>query len=256
MKFEYKHKNIILAFSILAAIISVAIVIFESVVRDDYVSGSLTTFLVLGGMVLLIIGQFSNFENTKTKSMFTFVAYCIYLIIYGRYFVSTSWGVAFNAVGNQVLRSVNSIFGVFCAISFILLIASLIAYTTSRNPKDSIHLLKISGVLLLVFSSLFCLGDIVAYIIDFGEESVRIELTQSALNSSMYLVISIVVFFMTFFLEKTSYFKMRSESKNSGSSKRWMSEKDKLNTLKKYRELLESGAISKEEFDKKKNEIM
>lgn len=255
MKIEYKHKNLVLAFSIIAAAISVGGVLFESIVEQEFVSGSATTFMVLMGMVLLIIGQFSHFENRHTQSLFSFSSYILYLVIYGGYFFKISWGVATENDGNQILRSVNSIFGVFCAISFALLVISLILNSTSRNPNDSIHLLRISGLLLLIFSSLFCLGDIIASTISIDGSNVSIELTESAFSSSMYLVISIIVFLITFFMDKNSYIGAQGKTNfKRGSS--YMSEKDKLDTLKRYKELLEKGTITQEEFDSKKKDLI
>jgi len=255
MKIEYKHKGLILAFSILASAISTGGVLFQSIVQQQYVAGTPTTFFVLGGMVLLIIGQFSHFENNHTQSIFAFAAYITYLVIYGGYFAKTSWGVLENE-GNQVLRSINSIFGVFCAISFALLIVSLVLYFSKRNPKDSIHLLHVSVLLLLIFSSLFCLGDIIASTISVNGNSVSVSLTEAAFSSSLYLVVSIIVFLMTFYMDKSSYIRSEENINYRRSSSGNMSEKEKLDTLKRYRELLEEGIITQKEFDSKKKELI
>lgn len=262
MLFEFKHRGIILTLSIIAAIIVIASNIIDNVVHDGFEVGSITTFLVLGAMLLFIIGQYTHFENPRVKARFSFASYIVYLIIYGRYFLSTIWSTS-ALTENVWVKSVNSILGVFCALSFIFLIISLVMNSISNSRVDSYSLLKISGVLLLVFTFLFGVGDFIASSTSesFGtmnQNELGIFIVESILSPLMYILVSILIFFMTFFLSKDSKIVMRNKDKKYRYTKKpiGMTEKEKLDTLKKYQDLLDNGIITKEEFEQKKKKLI
>jgi len=257
MKFSYKYQKTVVILSMVAALLSIVGVIFQSVITREYQTGTFVTFLVIGCMVLLIISNFAQFENKKLPAMFDFIAYCIYLFIYGNYFIKTSYNMSQNITVNVVLQSVNSIFGVFCGVSFVLLVASLIVYSCASKPKDSLHLLQISGLLLLMFSVLFCGGNIAAASIELiGNGSISV-VSSLVFESAMYLVVSVIVFFITYFIKKEPFNDREStRNGNTVSSQDILSEKEKAETLKRFGDLLKEGAISKEEFDKKKKALL
>jgi len=257
MKFSYKYQITVVILSMVAALLSIVGVIYQSVITNHYQAGTFVTFLIISCMVLLIISNFAHFENRKLPTMFNFIAYCIYLFIYGNYFVKTSYSVSQNSGDNVVLQSVNSIFGVFCGVSFVLLVASLIVYSCATKPKDSLHLLQISGLLLLMFSVLFCGGNIVgASLALIGNGSISV-VSSLVFESTMYLVVSIIVFFITYFIKKEPFNERESlKNGNTVNSQYVLTEKEKAETLQRFGDLLKEGAISKEEFDRKKKELL
>lgn len=269
MTFKFQYRKTVIAIAVIATFISIIRVILESSIQSRIVN-IFPTFLILAGAVILIIGQFSHFENKNMPSTFTFVAYCVFLVIELGYVFSNLFGNLFSQIVASAFpwirwnfwSSVNIVFALLTIISYILLVASLIMFSTEKHHKDSFRLLRLSSLLLLIFSTLYCLVFIVSPIIYLELNNISYDVTLFVIYFGvpqvLHLFITILIFLMTFFMDKDSTLRSNKPKVRSRPNVRMvgMSEKEKLETLKKYQGLVENGVITREEFEEKKKKLL
>ena len=216
--------------------------------------------------VLLLIAYFGKFSKSKTPDILNFIGY-LFLILFlvsviGS--ISTIANVAYGQTGSNSTNLVMQILlWTFSALSWLTLIVSIISLalvSSKKNQTDMLHLANICNILLIVFLSLSCLFSFFAVF--------TYQLTlKGDITFISYILEALVGAVLFFYMGRGIILKSSLEAMDAplatgtvkaenGTAVSVNDEAKKADILATYKKLLDGGAITQEEFEKKKKDLL
>lgn len=227
--------------------------------------------------ILLVIGHFGKFEKGLPSTIMNLIGLGLSVLVYLVQLVMACTGSIdiFSGVGNNLDLAMAVIIRVgasLAALSLVLVIVSFIVFSFSHSHKDMMTLLRVGLLLLVIFSSLvgICTG-LAFFAVQNTEAYYIVRLAGSIIGLVIYAVLIYFLAGGVYAVEeaakpvaniepKTAPVAQEPvpapsspEEKNDVST---LDEEKKIELIKSYKELLDQGILTKEEFEKKKEEIL
>jgi len=265
LRFEKQNKQLVLA--IVYLVISLAVIIVMAVFEHYIFIGMSALFLPLAGVVLLSIDKSSSFKGDKTHDYLSFAGFLVYFLTAA---ISMNSSTAFIGTISSYLTIdkgmvnliivLNSVFSIICNLFWIMTIVAFFVYAFSNKEKaDALKITKIGIYGLIVSVIVLATLTLIAFFLPYSNYPL-------GANYRVFGYVAgqvISAFICLFYINNMKYVKMvkvssgnQSSYTPSNKSSSSSLEKDKIETILKYKELLDNGVITREEFEAKKKEIL
>jgi len=268
MNISFRKSPVAVWLTLAEIVVGIGVVITESLLGYHWLGTFSCVIIPIVAFIVLALGTFIDFKDTRTKDILYIVglvAICISLMAT----MNTSFtkmSVRLNVINlsDNVTSTIEIITGIIFAVAHIFFIMFIVAYGififSRREKKDVWNIVKVSTIGLLSAISVLAIFELIIHFFRVSP-SYRYNLYEYY----PYIVTELFSAALIFLIAKSSYFELsvpvkkgRVSSSNSSNTKSISitDEMKKTELVRKYKELLDNGVITEEDFKKKRDELM
>ncbi|MCI2068804.1 MAG: SHOCT domain-containing protein [Bacilli bacterium] len=259
MKIAFKKDSKYFYVAILAFVIQLIFVIISAAIYSSVNHTRLTIYsssLSLAIMVLLIIADKVEFKDPRIPTVMNLISYffAIFSVLTlsskNAQIADTNFAGVVNSL-DSVLLVISWVLSAFSFLFIAVLVISSIIFICGKNTADILRIIKISGILLLVSSSLAVIIQALSMMTGVMNDNAQIVLYIG--NLLTQVIFAVLILLLTRGIEiNNSVFIPQSGNKPSDPEE----ELRKAKAIESYKDLLDRGVITQEEFEKKKKQIL
>jgi hypothetical protein len=259
MKFSFKKDSRYFYVAILAFVIQLVFMIVAAAIYSLTNHVRFTVYgssLALATMVLLIIADKVCFKDPRIPTIMNLISFA--LAIFSVLTLSsknaqtadTNFAGVVNSL-DSVLLVISWVLSVFSFIFIAVLVISSIVFVCGKNTPDMLRIIRISGFLLLISSVLAVIIQALSMMTGVMNDNSQITLYIGNLLTQVALAVLIMLMTRGIQADNITVIPQNVNGVSNPDE-----ELRKAKVIESYKDLLDRGVITQEEFEKKKKQIL